>query len=104
MTIVERLEAEYSPEERRFVRPVTKATVIALLGSVAGEIERMDDFDRFPEGAVGVTIYALLRGEAFPCPDAGDFAHVVQGFQKVVETAAKVISADTFRRDRAGSE
>jgi hypothetical protein len=53
-------------------------------------IELLPDFERFPEGELGVVVYALLAELAQSCPDRGDFGQLVQGVEAITRSAAKV--------------
>lgn len=68
-----------------------KADALGELERIRVTIERMEDFERFPEGAVGTILYAVLKTQSEICPDPADFNYVTQGCALVLDTAFNVI-------------
>ena len=80
--------------------PTTKDNVLKLLDTLRSSIMELDDFTEFPEGADGVILFALLKQTSNNCPDAGDFNHIYQGYQSVLEAAFKTIKEDVFDKQK----
>jgi len=94
--LVERMAARYPDHERSYIYPVTKQQAAAYARSLADWIENHEDFDRFPEGALGVVLYAMIKRAAYTMPDYGDFGYFLQGMSKATQVAAAVVGEDTF--------
>ena len=93
-TLVERLAERYSADQQQFIVATSRHDALQYLDQLRAVVERMEEFDRFPEGSVGVVIHTLLTVEAGGCPDAGDFGYVLQGVKKIVEVSgAELLSA-----------
>ncbi len=90
--MLERLLREYPGEQQRFVRAAGKAEVLAYLKGLAAAVERMEDFDRFPEGAMGAIIYALLEGRVSTCPDVDDFGDELRAIDRVARASFRALS------------
>jgi len=90
-SLVDRLTSD-----SRFLVPVTREQVAAYVRQLVTRIEQLPDFERFPEGELGVVVYAMLVELAQSCPDRGDFGQLVQGVEAITRSAAKVIGDDTF--------
>jgi len=95
-SLVEQLAASYGVDQQ-YVYPASKATALAWLASMRDRIERMEDFDRFPEGPLGVVIYAVLDSAARSCPDAGDFGLLMQGVEHITKAAASLLARNLGR-------
>jgi len=54
----------------------------------------MDDFDKFPEGAIGAILYAVLKNASETCPDVSDFGYVQQACSMAIDTAFEVIASE----------
>lgn len=93
----EKLMAAYPPEQKSFILPVKRCEAADFASSLARDIETMDDFDRFPEGAAGAVIHALVRRLAATSPDAGDFGYAVQGLETILKTSVRVLRASFAR-------
>ena len=91
-TVAEKMIASYPPESQSFVFDTSKEEAIRFLKGLANTIEEMEPFDRFPEGAQGVVLYALLKDLAWSCPDIGDFNYVRQGCHQVLDAAFGVLA------------
>ena len=78
-----------------WIFPTSKTEALRTLDLIKATIERMDDFDRFPEGGTGVILYALLKHASFVCPDPGDFSHYHQGCEQILKTSSQIIAEET---------
>lgn len=92
-SIVDKLIAAHA--DGPFVTATNKRDVRASLDEIRDVIEGMDDFSRFPEGASGAILYALLKAASRRCPDLGDFDHVHQGYQAALGAAFVVLRDET---------
>jgi len=90
-SLVDRLTSD-----SRFVVPVTRTQAAAYARQLVTWVEQQPDFEWFPEGELGVVVYALLAELAQICPDRGDFGQLVQGVEAIPRSAAKVVGGDTF--------
>ena len=85
--LTERLAARYSVEQQPFIYKTSKQEALHYLDRLRAVVERMEDFDRFPERNMGVIIHAIIDSEGCHCPDGGDFGHLMQGVRLIVEVA-----------------
>jgi hypothetical protein len=91
-SIVEKLIAAH--DDQQFVLATTRHDVLAVLDRIKGDVQQMEDFTQFPEGADGVILFALLKDRSRTCPDAGDFNQLYQGCQAALSTAFKVLERE----------
>jgi hypothetical protein len=94
-SLVARISASYDPQ---FVLPTSTSDALELLARLRARIEAMGEIERFPEGAVGVVIHALVAERAHCCPDGGDFAHEIRGVLAITSAAGAVVREDVFER------
>jgi hypothetical protein len=74
------------------VSPARKEDVYAELDKVRARVEAMEELTEFPEGAVGVVLYTLLRNAADECPDAGDFGLFCNEYRTVLKESCRVLA------------
>lgn len=97
LTMAERLARSHPSKQQRFIVPVNQQQALDYLRIVAGTIEQMEDFERFPEGAMGVVIHAVLQTAVAACPDVGDFGYVTQGASHILRASFGELSKDLRR-------
>ena len=94
--IIAKLIDAYPQNQKTWVLPTTKADALKALDNIKSTIELMEDFDRFPEGATGVILYALLKTGSVVCPDVGDFSHYKQGCEQILKVASSIVAEETI--------
>jgi hypothetical protein len=95
--IIAKLIDAYPQNQKTWVLPTTKADALKALDNIKSTIELMEDFDRFPEGATGVILYALLKTGSVVCPDVGDFSHYKQGCEQILKVASSIVAEETWK-------
>lgn len=90
-SMTERLIRACPEDQRPWVLQTTKSDVLQALERLREVVEGMGDFDRFPEGAAGVILFALMRAQADACPDVGDFSSVCQGCERLLADVGRAI-------------
>lgn len=77
--------------DAHFILPTSQREVLALLDALREDVLAMGELGRFPEGAPGVLLWALLERAMEASPDVGDFNYATQGFEQLLEAATAVL-------------
>ncbi len=78
--------------DKSYVYPASKEDALGLLRQLAERVRQMQEFGRFPEGANGVVIYAMVSKASEICPDGDDLGQMCEGYETILRHCRRLIA------------